>query len=169
MAITRQKKEVMWKEVEGIADSSKSIVFVGFKGLTVADATVLRRGLSVQGVGYRVVKKRIAAKVIAGKKVSGTMPKLVGQVGLAYLSATADASDITLPPREVFTAGKKLDGKISILGGIFDGAYKNASEMSEIAMIPGVTTLRGMFVNVINSPIQGLVIALDAIAKKKEA
>src|SRR3990167_7338986 len=34
--------------------------------------------------------------------------------------------------------------------------------------IPSLQTLRGMFVNVINSPIQGLAIALDAIAKKKE-
>ena len=40
-------------------------------------------------------------------------------------------------------------------------------EMTVIASIPPVQTLYGMFVNVINSPIQGLVVALDQIGKKK--
>ena len=41
--------------------------------------------------------------------------------------------------------------------------------MNAIATIPPVPVLRGMFVNVINSPIQGFVIALDQIREKKSA
>ena len=41
--------------------------------------------------------------------------------------------------------------------------------MTAIATIPSQKTLQGMFVNVINSPIQGFVMALDQIAKKKTA
>jgi len=41
-------------------------------------------------------------------------------------------------------------------------------KMQEIATIPSLQVLRGMFVNVINSPIQGLAIALNAIAQKKQ-
>ena len=40
-------------------------------------------------------------------------------------------------------------------------------EMMAIALIPSQQTLYAQFVNVINSPIQGLVMALDAVAKKK--
>jgi ribosomal protein L10 len=43
----------------------------------------------------------------------------------------------------------------------------NAAEIAQIAMIPSLQTLRGMFVNIINSPIQRMVIALDQIAGKK--
>jgi ribosomal protein L10 len=43
----------------------------------------------------------------------------------------------------------------------------NATEMMSIATIPPIETLRGMFVNLINSPIQRLVIGLDQIAKSK--
>ena len=39
--------------------------------------------------------------------------------------------------------------------------------MIEIASIPSLHVLRGMFVNAINSPIQGLVVALNGIADKK--
>jgi hypothetical protein len=35
-----------------------------------------------------------------------------------------------------------------------------------IATIPPLQTLRGMFVNIINSPIQRFAVALDQIAKK---
>ncbi len=41
--------------------------------------------------------------------------------------------------------------------------------MTAIATIPPVPVLRGMFVNVINSPIQGLVIALDKVREQKAA
>jgi ribosomal protein L10 len=37
-----------------------------------------------------------------------------------------------------------------------------------VAQIPGLKTLQAQFVNLINSPIQGFVIALNAIAEKKQ-
>ena len=55
------------------------------------------------------------------------------------------------------------------MGGVFDGEYMDKAAMTAIANIPDVPVLRGMFVNVINSPIQGMVIALNAIAEKKSA
>ncbi len=79
------------------------------------------------------------------------------------------AGDATLPAREIFEHGKKHKGALAIVGGIFEGAFASASEMNAIATIPPVPVLRGMFVNVINSPIQGLVIALDKISEKKSA
>jgi len=39
--------------------------------------------------------------------------------------------------------------------------------MNEIANIPSLDVLRGMFVNIINSPIQRTAIALGQIAEKK--
>ena len=94
-------------------------------------------------------------------KVEGTTPSLDGELAIAY------AADLIAPAREIYAFQKKLDGKIAILGGIFEGKYMSKDEMTTIANIPGMQTLRGMFVNVINSPIQGFVLALDAIAKKK--
>jgi ribosomal protein L10 len=41
--------------------------------------------------------------------------------------------------------------------------------MMEIAQIPDRQTLLGMFVNVINSPIQGLAVALNAVAEKRQS
>jgi ribosomal protein L10 len=69
----------------------------------------------------------------------------------------------------VYEFQKKFKDHISIIGGVFDNAYVTKDEMVVIAAIPPLQTLYGMFANVINSPIQGLVIALDQIGKKKLA
>ena len=45
---------------------------------------------------------------------------------------------------------------------------KTKSEMEAIAAIPSQKVLYAQFVNIINSPIQGLVLALNAIAEKKQ-
>jgi ribosomal protein L10 len=52
---------------------------------------------------------------------------------------------------------------------VFENAFVDAERMTAIAVIPPMLVLRGMFVNVINSPIQGLVIALDKIREQKSA
>lgn len=161
MAINKSKKKEIFGEVEKIADENKSVVFVNFHGLKVADATSMRKSLRKGGVGFYVAKKKIASKALESKKIEGTMPSLDGEVGFAY------SMDLIAPAREIFQFSKgKKDGP-KILGGIFDGKFMSSEEMMAIALIPSENTLRGMFVNILNSPIQGFVMALDAIAKKK--
>ena len=90
------------------------------------------------------------------------MPTLPGEVAVAWTT-----SDVTAPARGVYDFGRKLKGALSLLGGVFEGAFADAQKMTSIATIPPLPVLRGMFVNVINSPIQGLVMALDQINKTK--
>ena len=73
------------------------------------------------------------------------------------------------PARLIHEFGKKLADRLVILGGIFEGKFVGQAQMQEIATIPSIKVLRGMFVNVINSPIAGLAIALKAVADKRSA
>jgi len=162
MARTKiQKKEILEKLSKVMGDA-KSLVFVNFHGLKVLDATTMRRAMKKDGVGYFVAKKSLTARALADKKYSGTMPELVGESGIAY------STDLIAPARNVYEFQKKFKDQVSIIGGVFEGAYMDKAGMIAIASIPPLDTLRGMFVNVINSPIQGFVMALDQIAKKKQ-
>ncbi len=163
MPVSKAKKQEIYKDVTETLSTKGSVVFVNFHGVTVADATVLRKQLKKEKVNYLVAKKSIVKKILGGMAVEGGMPSLDGELALA------SGEDLIAPAREVYSFQKKLDGKIQVLGGIFQGKYMSKDEMVAIASIPGQQALRGMFVNVINSPIQGLVLALDAIAKKKTA
>lgn len=162
MAITKAKKEEILRELDEVIKSAKSITFAKFDGLSVVDTTDMRNKLREEGVGYRVAKKTLLAIAMKKAGFEGEMPELPGNIAIAY------STDATAPAREVLGMKKGFKDKIAIVGGVFNGIFKNEQEMNEIAMIPSLQVLRGMFVNVINSPIQGLVVALNAIAEKRQ-
>jgi large subunit ribosomal protein L10 len=162
MAISKNKKKEVYDKVKDLVGKSDSVVFVNFHGLTVGNATAVRKALKKSDVGYNVAKKTIAKKVLSEAGITGTMPELPGELGLAY------AKDLIAPAREVYDFQKKLDNKISIVGGVFEGRFMTKEEMTEIAQIPPLKTLYAQVVNLINSPIQGLAMAVSEIAKKKE-
>jgi large subunit ribosomal protein L10 len=163
MALTKQKKSELLAGFEKITKNSGSIVFVHAKGLSVADTTTLRNALAASDANFRVVKKTLLKRALVSAGISGDMPTLDGEIAVAY------STDLTAPAREVWNAVKKFEGKIDMVGGVFEGRYMNKAEIMAIATIPPTPVLRGMFVNVINSPIQGLVIALSKIGEKKTA
>lgn len=161
MARTKVQKKEIVEKVGTILNKANTLTFVTFKGLTVANANSMRREMKKDGVGFFVSKKSLAKLAFDGKKYEGNMPDFEGEFGFAY------GQDLIAPARTSYDAEKKFKGQIKILGGVFENKYMNRDEMLGIANIPSQNTLYGMFVNVINSPIQGLVIALDGIAKKK--
>ena len=161
MAISKDKKrEIVAKLNEAFKESS-TVTFVGFTKLTVAAASKMRAELATSGVRFFVAKKTLIKRALETQGYTGSLPELPGEVAVAWT-----AGDVTAPSRGVYEFGKKLKSVLSLLGGVFDGAFVDAQQMTAIATIPPMPVLRGMFVNVLNSPIQGLVVALDKIREK---
>lgn len=163
MAITREKKQGILAKLKTIIADSATLVFVGFTGLPVPETTAMRKTLRDKGVGYFVAKKTLIRRVLGDGVFGGSRPEFDGEVAVAY------GTDPIMPARSVREFENLYTQKISILGGVFAGMYKTKEEMTEIASIPTLPILRGMFVNLINSPIQGLVLALNAIREKKSS
>jgi large subunit ribosomal protein L10 len=164
MAITKQKKEEITAKIANAVKDAASVVFVHFKGLSVKDTSEMRKSLREGGVGYYVAKKTLIKRVLGEQGYTGTVPEMPGEIALVW-----SKDDATAPARDIYAMGKKHKDTLTIVGGIWENAFADAAAMNAIATIPPLPVLRGMFVNVINSPIQGLVIALDAIAQKKAA
>ncbi len=162
MPLSREKKKGILEDLKSHLVKAKSAVFVNFHGLSVGDATSLRKSLKTAGVDYVVAKKSLVRKALSDSKIEGTLPQLDGELAIAM------SQDLIAPARGVYEYQKKLDGKVAILGGIFEGEYKDKEAMVSIASIPPLQVLYGQFVNLINSPLQGLVIALNAVAEKKQ-
>ena len=120
----------------------------------------MRKALRDEGVSYFVTKKTLIGRALEGA-YEGEAPSLEGEVALAY------SEDVLMPAQKIREFEKKFTENVAILGGVFDGVYKSKEEMTEIASVPSMQVLRGMFVNVINSPIQGFAVALHAIAEKR--
>ncbi len=161
MPISKQKKEEIYAGLESGLKGANSAVFVNFKGLTVGDVTELRKTLREKGVSYVVAKKTILRKVLEKGGYEGTLPELSGELALAY------GEDLLAPAREVNEFEKKFKDKLSILGGIFEGGYKDRDGMKVIAMIPPREVLLSQIAYLLKSPMQRIAIAVSEVAKKK--
>ena len=160
MPITKVKKSEILKELGATLKGKASVVFVGFKGLSVGETNELRKGLRKDEGGYTVVKKTLLRKVLDELGFGGSLPDLPGEVAVAY------GIDPILPAKGIADFRKTHEGKIDILGGVYEGAFMSKIDMNALAAIPGRNDLLGMLANVMSAPIRGLVIAMDALAKK---
>jgi large subunit ribosomal protein L10 len=161
MAINKAKKGEVVDKLEKAFKAAQSLVFVNFKGLSVGNTTTMRSNLKKEGVSYSVAKKTLTKRALDAQKFTGEMPVLPGELSIAW------GEDLVAPAREVYTFQKKFPENLNILGGVFEGRYMSKVEIEGIATIPPTPILRGMFVNIINSPIQRFVIGLGKIAEKK--
>jgi large subunit ribosomal protein L10 len=159
MAITKAKKvEIIAKVAEGLK-SAETVTFVNFHGLTVHEATELRKKLREQGVGYYVAKKTLVKRALDAQNLSGTQPELPGELALAW------SSDPVASPKGIFEFQKTHKEKITLLGGVYQGAYMSQAEITTMATIPSMQGLRGQFVGLLNNSIGAVVRVIDAKAK----
>jgi large subunit ribosomal protein L10 len=161
MAITKDKKAEIVKKIEDIASKAKTLVWVQFKGLNVAQQSEMRKALRAQDIGYVVAKKTLVERGLASAKFEGTAPVLEGEVALAY------GEDELAPARELAVFVKKFSETLAFAGGVFGGKYVDKEGIMAIAAIPGMDALRGMFAQVINSPRSRFAVVLSEVAKTK--
>lgn len=161
MAVSKQKKGEILEKIKKIVKDSSGIVFVNFHSLPIIESTKIRKTLREKGVGFLVAKKTLIKKALSEGKIGGSQPDMPGETGIVW------SNDSLAPAQGIYDFQKKLDKKISIVGGVFEGKFMSQGEMLTIAQIPGLKTLQAQFVNIINSPIQGFVMALNEIAKTK--
>jgi large subunit ribosomal protein L10 len=160
VAITKEKKSTILSKLETIKKDAQTLVFVKFKGVSVADTSAMRKALREAGVGYFVAKKTLMKRAF-GDTYTGEMPVLDGEIAVAY------SADQIAPAQNIKDFAKKYKEAISIAGGVFEGAFKTKEEMTVIASIPGMEVLRGMFAQVINSPRQRFAVVLSKVAETK--
>ena len=168
MSKTKEEKSKIIDKLEAAFKNASSAVLVHFTKITVSEESAMRRSLRAEGISYTVAKKTLIRRALDKVGLSHKDVALGGEVAMVYDSSKE--GDPTAVARRILEFVKKLGGeKLGILGGTFEGKFIGQAEMREIATIPSLQTLRGMFVNVISSPMRGLVVALSAIAEKKGA
>jgi len=161
MAITKEKKQSIVSSFTDILGGAESVVFVQFDKLTVKDAQALRRALRAQGVGYKVGKKSLLTRALNARSYDGVLPTLPGEIAVAY------GTDSIAPAREVYEFQKTHKGLVSIVGGIYEGVYKDQASMLSLATIPSREVLLSQIAWLLKSPMQRLAIAVSEVGKAK--
>src|SRR3989338_8293030 len=117
MSITRAKKEEIIKELHEKADKSKTALFLNFHGLSVNDASRLRRDFRKAGADMKVAKKTLLKKVFNGLGYSGDMPVLEGEAAVVF------GYEESPEPAKIVKDFTKKNKGLSVLGGVFERRF----------------------------------------------
>lgn len=162
MAITKAKKEEIVSKLDAGLKDAETVAFVNFHGLSVGEVTELRKTLREKGVTYFVAKKTLVGRVLDTKEIGGDRPAFPGELAVAW------STDPLAAPKSVADFAATRKEKLALVGGIYQGAYLSKDEVTALAAIPGMETLRGMFVGLLSNSIGGVVRVLNAQAEKLE-
>lgn len=156
MAVTRAQKEAILKKLTEEFSKAKSVVFADYKGLTVAQATQLRRDLRAAKVDYMVAKKTLIQKAAESQGVKNIPQEmLAGAVGVAF-----GMEDQIAPARVMHAFGKK-NSNLPLLGAYMDGTYYDKVAVKALAILPSREELLAKLMGSLKAPIQGMVSVLN--------
>lgn len=141
---------------------SKSVagVVVSYQGITVEDDTKLRRDLREAGVDYAVVKNTMLRRANDKAGLNGLDPVLEGTTALAVSD-----SDYVAAAKILCGYAEKSE-TFKIKAGFIDGEVIDTARVLELSKLPSKEGLLSMLLSVLNGPIRGLAVALNAIVEK---
>ncbi|MBR2726223.1 50S ribosomal protein L10 [Candidatus Saccharibacteria bacterium] len=158
MAISKDKKQTLVADLTELLNDSKMVVYAKYEGLTVAELQELRKLAREANVKIKVVKNRlvkVAMKEIAAYKDTETND-LVGQ--LIY----AVGSDEDFDAAKVLAKFAKTHDKLVLIGGFNgEGANLSKEEVTALGNLPTKNELIAQVVDMLLSPINGIVSGLE--------
>jgi large subunit ribosomal protein L10 len=125
--------------------ATSMIVVTHNTGLSVAEATELRRRMRAAGVTYKVAKNRLAHLALEGTPFDGIKPMLKGPTALAWSKDAVAAAKAAVDYA-------KANEKFVLVGGALGTQTLDASGVRALAELPGLDELRARIVGMIATP-----------------
>ena len=161
MSLNLDDKKAVVAEIAAEVAKAQTIVIAEYRGIEVSSMTKLRAQAREKGVFLRVLKNTLARRAVAGTPFEGLAEQMVGP--LVY-SISEDA----VAAAKVLNDFAKVDQKISIKAGAYDGKVLDAAAVQQLASIPSREELLAMLLGVMQAPVSGTARVLAAVAAQKQ-
>ena len=160
-SINRKIQEV--EELSEKIKKAKVVLLTDYKGINVADVTALRANLRKTESEYKVIKNNITRRALQSCKIEGLEDQLEGTTAviLGY-------EDYLEPLKAIYEYSKENEF-YKIKGGIIEGKVVPVEELVTLAKLPSRETLIAQLAGALLGNISKLAVALDQVAKQKEA
>ncbi len=153
-----QKTELVAHMKQRLSESSL-VVVTHQLGLTVGEATELRRQVRAVSAEFKVLKNTLAQIAIQETPLSGLIPMMKGPTALAF------SKDSLAAAKAVVQFAKKND-RLKVIGGFFDGEVINAQGVQKLAELPSLDELRSQLLCVINAPATKIALVIKMAMEK---
>lgn len=141
--------------------NSQGIYFTNYTGMSVAQATELRKQFRENNVIYNVTKNTLNKIAAKNAGIDGLDDILLGQVAIAF-----SEEDPTSPAKVIKEFKKSNEDCLDVLGVYFDGELFDADKYKELADLPSKEELLGKFVGGLNYPMSTLASMLNNLMPK---
>lgn len=159
--ILKQKEEAVKNLAEDLK-TSNLILLVDYRGITVEDATKLRKEVRETNAEYRVIKNNIIKRALNVNGESGLDELLEGPTALI-----TSKEDYLAPAKSIYNFTKKNDF-YKIKGGIIEGKVMTAEEIITLAKLPSRQELLAKLAGALLGNITKLAATLEAVRVQKE-
>jgi large subunit ribosomal protein L10 len=139
-----EKQEFVASLAAVFADTSMVVVTRPI-GLTVLEATDLRKRMRAAGATYRVAKNRLAHLALQGTRFEGISPLLKGPTALAW-----STDPVAVAKTAVEFA--RLNEKFVVLGGALGTQTLDAAGVKALSELPSLDVLRARLLGMLKTP-----------------
>ena len=157
-----ESKKAVVEALAGKIKEATSVVFVDYKGITVAQDATLRKQFREAGVEYSVVKNTLTR--FAAKENGYDFDEVLN--GTTAMASTTE--DPIAPARIICEFAKKNKLPLSIKGGIVEGSVLSAAELNGFGELPSKNALVASVLGTFLAPISSLAFVLDQARIKVE-
>ena len=172
MSASKEARIELAQVIKEKIQNAKSVVFVKFNGLTVAEDTELRREFRKNNVEYKVYKNTLIRCAFHDLGITDFDDDLNGPTSVAF------GEDETAAAKVIVEAAKKYQDKITVKSAFVEGGKVGVEGVKALAAMPSkeqlVAKMLGSlqapisnFVGVLSAMPRSLVIALNAVAEQK--
>ena len=150
MAITKEQKKTIVKDLADKFSKSKIAVFASFQGIKVTESEKLRSELGEEKIDYQVAKKTLIKTGLEKSDLKNIeIPELEGSVAAAF------GYDDEATPAKLINDFSKTNKNLVILGGLMNGRFIGADQVKTLAKLPGREQLLAQVVGTIQAPVSG--------------
>ena len=135
-------------------------VIVDYKGINVADDTVLRKELREAGVEYTVSKNTMIELAIKDTSLEGLSSCLEGTTALAT------SNDDYVAAARILCKFASTHPNFKVKSGFLDGEIISVEKIDSLAKLPSRDILLATVCNAFNAPIAAFARAVQAIVDK---
>ncbi|TCP52301.1 LSU ribosomal protein L10P [Tumebacillus sp. BK434] len=158
----REEKVALVNEIAEKLQNSKSTIIADYRGLTVAEATELRKRLREAGIEFRVLKNTMTRRAAEQVNLGEVNQYLTGPNAIAF------STDDVVAPAKILNTFAKEHKALELKAGIVEGKVIGLEEVTALAELPNREGLLSMLLSVLQAPMRNLAYAVSQIADQKE-
>lgn len=155
----KSKKQEEVARLRDVLGKSKSVFTASFQGIKVREDFELRRAVRQAGGDYQVIANRLARVASQGTAAEPLMKGLKGMTSLVF----ADKDPVALA--KALQAYAKTHPVLTFRSGMVEGKVVDASQIADLANLPGKEAIYAKLLFLINANAQRLVTVLGAVGR----